>query len=106
MPNWWRASISKQTIQSLGVIAVIGALVYFNASSSHRCKEGFNEKDKKILNYQQKDIIDSMKGTVCSEKVLEDMKTKVKDLDKKLQQMKGMNSANATASQASASVSG
>jgi len=106
MPNGWRVSISKQTIHTIGVIAVIGALVYFNACSSCQGKEGFNETDKKILNYQQKDIIDNMKGTVCTEKVLEDLKTKVKDLDKKLQQMKGMNSANASASQASASVSG
>jgi len=104
MSTWGRVNLSKDTIQVIGLIAVICALVYFNARSCD--KEGFDGSDKKILNYQQKEIIDNLKGKVCSKDILDEMKNKVKDLDKKLQQMKGMNNVNSGANDASSKIMG
>lgn len=87
--NIQRFYLPKRTVHIIGVISVIIALVYFNYMTS--LKEGATNNDPKMQMYNHEETLQGMKGKICTNEQYNTLVKKVDELDKKSQQLQGIN---------------
>lgn len=98
--------LSKKTIHIIGVIAVFIFIVYLNyAFNSIVIREGLSDQDSVTVN-KHKIELDELKDSICLKKHYEEKVNQINELDRKLEQMKGVNSANEAQNNANSGVTG
>ena len=98
--------LSKKTIHIIGVIAVFIFIVYLNyAFNNIVIREGLSDQDSVTVN-KHKIELDELKDSICLKKNYEEKVNQIKELDTKLEQMKGVNSANEAQNNANSEVTG
>ena len=98
--------VSKKTIHIIGVIAVFIFIVYLNyAFNNIVIREGLSDQDSVTVN-KHKIELDELKDSICLKKNYEEKVNQIKELDTKLEQMKGVNSANEAQNNANSEVTG
>ena len=98
--------LSKKTIHIIGIIAIFIFIVYLNYNcNSIVTREGLSGADSVSVNRHTMQL-DDMKDTICLKKKYDENVEKIKNLDTKLQQMKGVNSATDAQNSANAGVTG